>query len=214
MAKPRPEITKTNHDSKGNPGKWNQRGDGSWVFVAAKGPGDSPVPGAWAAAPPAPNVDWRDSVYNSEESGITKGLESLKGYLAGNLTSLGQNLGISYDPNPTGDNPFGFSNARIADDVDVSNPFSQAALMKRTWLQNQKGNTNSMAARGQLRSGALQNAQNRTGFEFEQGKDSLIKNFNGGVGGLLGQWTQAGGAAEDQRRQIVRAAIERAQGRY
>jgi hypothetical protein len=58
---------------------------------------------------------------------------------------------------------------------DPTNPFSQAALLKRSYDQAQTGNTNSYAARGQLYSGALQNAQNESGFQYQAGSDRLTK---------------------------------------
>lgn len=60
---------------------------------------------------------------------------------------------------------------------DPKNPFSQAAMLKRSYDQAQTGNTNSYAARGQLYSGALQNAQNESGFQNQRGNDTLIKNL-------------------------------------
>ena len=56
---------------------------------------------------------------------------------------------------------------------DPSNPFSQAAMLKRSYDQGQAGNTNSYAARGQLYSGALQNAQNETGFQYQKSNNTL-----------------------------------------
>jgi hypothetical protein len=58
---------------------------------------------------------------------------------------------------------------------DPTNPFSQAALLKRSYDQAQRGNTNSYAARGQLYSGALQNAQDESGFQYQAGSDKLTK---------------------------------------
>jgi hypothetical protein len=58
---------------------------------------------------------------------------------------------------------------------DPTNPYSQAAMLKRSYDQAQTGNTNSYAARGQLYSGALQNAQNESGFQYQRGTDSQRK---------------------------------------
>jgi hypothetical protein len=62
---------------------------------------------------------------------------------------------------------------------DATNPFSQAAMLKRNYDQAQRGNTNSYAARGQLYSGALQNAQNQTAFQNQAGNDALQKSLLG-----------------------------------
>lgn len=58
---------------------------------------------------------------------------------------------------------------------DASNPLSQAALMKLNFDRAHTGNTNSLAARGQLYSGALQNAQNETTRQQGVAEDQQIK---------------------------------------
>lgn len=58
---------------------------------------------------------------------------------------------------------------------DTSDPFSRARMLQRSYEQRRLGNTNSMAARGQLYSGALQNQQNETEFQRLRGVDSLRK---------------------------------------
>ena len=71
---------------------------------------------------------------------------------------------------------------------DATNPFSQAAMLKRNYDQAQRGNTNSYAARGQLYSGALQNAQDESGFQYQRGSDTLTK----GLADFLARNTSAG----------------------
>jgi hypothetical protein len=56
---------------------------------------------------------------------------------------------------------------------DAANPFSQAALLKRNYDNARTGNTTSLAARGQLYAGSLQNAQNETGHQQQVGEDQL-----------------------------------------
>jgi hypothetical protein len=58
---------------------------------------------------------------------------------------------------------------------DPTNPYSQAAMLKRNYDQARTGNTNSYAARGQLYSGALQNAQDESQFREGQASDALQK---------------------------------------
>jgi hypothetical protein len=60
---------------------------------------------------------------------------------------------------------------------DPTNVFSQAAMLKRNYDQQRTGNTNSLAARGQLYAGSLQNAQNTSNFNEQQGSDALQKNL-------------------------------------
>lgn len=59
--------------------------------------------------------------------------------------------------------------------IDVTNPFSKAALLKRSYDQQREGTTNSMAAQGQLYSGALLNARGNQQFGYEANQDSLSK---------------------------------------
>lgn len=59
--------------------------------------------------------------------------------------------------------------------VDMTNPFSKAALLKQSYETSQRGTKNSLAARGLLRSGAYQNSLNTIQRNFDQGKDSLNK---------------------------------------
>ncbi len=61
--------------------------------------------------------------------------------------------------------------------VDPSNPFSRAALLQRSYDNAKRGTTNSMAAAGQLYSGALQNAQNENARGFQQGDNALRQAF-------------------------------------
>lgn len=58
---------------------------------------------------------------------------------------------------------------------DPSNPFSQAALLKRSYDQQRSGNVNGYAAQGQLYSGALQNAAANTNFKQGAAEDGLQK---------------------------------------
>lgn len=220
--------SKQGTSSKGVPGKWNTYSDGRKVFVAAKqqsGPADwlaqmnsqnaavqQAYPQVGTPQQPGGDLSWRDGLYNSGESSITNWLNNFRSNLTGGQTRLAAELGVSYDPAPTADNPVGAANFRIDDNVDVTNPFSRAALLKRSYLQTQAGNKNSLAARGQLRSGALQNAQNRAAFDNQQGRDSILKAAGSGFGDLYKQWVDAFGSAEDRRRQNTSDAMTRARG--
>jgi hypothetical protein len=57
------------------------------------------------------------------------------------------NLGFDYGYNPDGS-------------VNTANPYSRAALYQLAYTNSKRGTTNSLAARGQLYSGAMVNAQN------------------------------------------------------
>jgi len=62
--------------------------------------------------------------------------------------------------------------------IDVTNPFSKAALLQRNFNQQQSRDTNSYAAQGQQRSGAMIRQRANTQFGFEQGQDQLQKALN------------------------------------
>lgn len=80
--------------------------------------------------------------------------------------------------------------------LDPNNPFSRAALLQKTYEQNQRGTTNSMAAQGQLYSGALQDAQNENTFQNQAGVDSNQKSFNRMLDELLRGRRDAGLSTE------------------
>jgi hypothetical protein len=62
--------------------------------------------------------------------------------------------------------------------IDVTNPFSKAALLQRNFNQQQARDTNSYAAQGQQRSGAMIRQRANTQFGFEQGQDQLQKSLS------------------------------------
>lgn len=59
----------------------------------------------------------------------------------------------------------------------ASNPYSRAAMLQRSYNQNQRATTNTMASRGQLYSGATQNAANTNTFNYGSAYDALSKDF-------------------------------------
>jgi hypothetical protein len=62
--------------------------------------------------------------------------------------------------------------------TDTSNPFSQAALLKQAYTNRQRGTTNSLAARGQLYSGAYANQQAIDTRQNDQAVDSSRRAFD------------------------------------
>ena len=60
---------------------------------------------------------------------------------------------------------------------DPSNPYSRAAVLKLIYDRRVQGNTNQMAARGQLYSGALQTEQNTAASDNSRQRDALIREF-------------------------------------
>lgn len=57
--------------------------------------------------------------------------------------------------------------------ADPNNPWSKMALLRKSFQTAQKGNQTSMAARGQLSSGAYQRAQRRSAGDFAKGENDL-----------------------------------------
>lgn len=74
---------------------------------------------------------------------------------------------------------------------DPTNPYSQAAILKRNYDQSRASSGISLAARGQLYSGAYQNAQDYANRQELQSSDALQKQLMA----FLSQNTQAGAQA-------------------
>jgi len=72
----------------------------------------------------------------------------------------------------------------------ANNPYSRAAMLQRSYNQNQRASINTMAARGQLYSGATQNAANANTFNYGSAYDALSKDF-GARQGQIGTQRQA-----------------------
>ena len=72
----------------------------------------------------------------------------------------------------------------------ASNPYSRAAMLQRSYNQNQRATTNTMASRGQLYAGATQNAANTNTFNYGSAYDALSKDF-GARQGQIGTQRQA-----------------------
>lgn len=92
----------------------------------------------------------------------------------------------------------------------ASNPYSRAALLQRSYDQNQLRTQNSMAAAGQLYSGATQSARNFNRFNYGQAGDALRKDFGSRMSqvGLQrqGAQNQYGSALEAAQRQAIDTA--------
>lgn len=80
--------------------------------------------------------------------------------------------------------------------VDPSNPFSKAQLLMRQYSQAKSGTKTSMAAQGQLYSGALQTALDELGFQEQGAMDSNLKGFNRYLDSLVQGRRDAGLQAE------------------
>jgi hypothetical protein len=181
-------------------------------------PGWKPAPATTpdaATAPAAALSPLRrtDSIYDDGMSRIATTAAGTEAGLTDAENALGLTAGINFDRENVDLNGDGtpdtqrLTNFRIAENVDVSNPFSQAAALQRIFRQNQQANTNGYAARGQLYSGALQRAQDHTAFGFQQGQDSLLKSFGERARELFAQrygvWSDAEKAKADEEEKLT-----------
>lgn len=129
---------------------------------AAAGQGTDAGP---TALPVDPTYDAQIGAYGKTRDDTIAGLEGqrtsgLLGYgYSASYDDKGNVSALAYDPN---------------------NPYSQAALARTVYQQSKTGTNNSMAAGGQLYSGALTNAQNQNDTNFnvgENGRQTSLINF-------------------------------------
>lgn len=67
---------------------------------------------------------------------------------------------------------------------DPSNPFNRLKMLERSYQQSKAGAGNSMAAGGQLYSGAYQQAQDQLAFGETQDRDSLRRSYDDVLAGI------------------------------
>ena len=146
-----------------------------------------------------------DSFY-TEQIGLSN--SKLNDAIAG-ATNDENALGTAYGVTYKRDNSGNISGISIADNVDVTNPFSKAALLKQSYGRSQRSTKNSYAGMGQFGSGAYENAQKQNTFNNEQGRDSIIKNFSQGIQGILERRKAAQQLAAEEKLAAERALLER-----
>lgn len=144
--------------------------------------------------------------YYTEQMGLTD--SKLNDAIAGatnDENALANAYGVTYNRDGSGN----IAGTSIADNVDVTNPFSKAALLKQSYGRSQRSTTNSYAGMGQFGSGAYENAQKQNTFNNEQGRDSIIKNFSQGIQGILERRKAAQQLAAEEKLAAERALLER-----
>jgi hypothetical protein len=149
-----------------------------------------PRPSAPVAAPPAvapppfnPNVLPPDAAYDQQLATLGRSRDTTLAGLAtqrqGNLLSYGytqdQSGGLAFDP---------------------TNPYSQAAILKRNYEQSRRGTGVGLAAQGQLYSGAYQTAQDYGNQQELQASDALQKRLLAFLAQNTAGAAQAGSAYE------------------
>ena len=113
----------------------------------------------WREATKAPDLSSNENLQRA----LTANTDRYNQTLAG-LDDQERSLGVSYG--------LGQYGADIA-----SNPYSRAAMLQRSYNQNQRASLNTMAARGQLYSGATQNQANANASNYSSAYDALAKDF-------------------------------------
>jgi hypothetical protein len=159
-------------DRDGPPGPANWMRPNTPEFRATQPPAaapwtpPAPPPAAAPVPPPAPPPWETDPIYvqgvgaidQQRNDAIAGLLQQLQTY--GKNTGFGINTGVLDDADPNND--------ASALSVDTSNPFSRLNLLKDQYSQAQRGSRTSMAARGQLYSGALGRQQEHNLKQFQQ----------------------------------------------
>jgi hypothetical protein len=151
-----------------------------------------------AAGPPGPVPLPPDATYEQQIAAAVRNRDATLAGLGQQRTQGLQEYG--YTENQQGGVAF-----------DPTNPFSRASLLRKSYQESQAGNQTSMAARGQLYSGALQNQQDFTQAGFNQSDNALQRGLLAFLASNTGAKTRAGvdyetaaGAAEADR--VGRAA--------
>jgi hypothetical protein len=141
----------------------------------------TPAPaGAAAATLPAPIDPSYGANVNAAQRNLTTTLQEDEAQRA----QLGSTYGLGVD-----------SAGNVVD--DHSNPYSRAAALQTAYDNSVRGTNNAMAARGQLYSGALQNAQNYNAHQNLMGRDALVREFRNAQSALLKRDLSARNAYED-----------------
>ncbi len=153
-------------------------------YTPAAGVQGAAAPGAAPAGPPASTPLPIDPQYDASMGAAERARARALAQITAQRASLGSTYGMGV-------------NAQGGVFDDPSNPYSRAAVLKLIYDRRVQGNTNSMAARGQLYSGALQTEQNTAASDNSRQRDSLIREFLANNGNLTAQELAAQDAYTD-----------------
>ena len=106
-----------------------------------------------------------DSLYTTQKQNNQTAYEAAMAKIAAQRASTASEYG------------FDANTGAAADNVDVSNPFSRAAMLNRSYAQNQAASSNSYANRGLLTSGAYASAVGEDARGYAQGTNALQSEF-------------------------------------
>lgn len=148
-----------------------------------------PKPEPRTPQPDQPQLDLNDPQYIGALATGNLPFQQAYAQLPGDVGTLASNYGFTTNFTPGQADP----NTGLAGDptiqvtgIDTSNPYSRAALLQKSYDQTKAGNVTSLGARGQLYSGALQNAQTTAGKAFDTGSEQLRSSFNDVIHGWIG----------------------------
>lgn len=127
-------------------------------------PAPAPPPAGGAAPFPMP---W-NTQYEQSVAGLGRTRDQQLAAIAAQQAQLGSTYG--YDQ---------------AGNIDVSNPFSRRQLLVENYARARRGAGTSMAARGQLYSGAYQNQQNYLATQGLQAEDALKREYQDAAQALI-----------------------------
>lgn len=156
-----------------SPGSFTQTG-AAGVTGTPKAQGFTPTPAARPLSPgtPAGSVLPPDPLYDAEAgtggtidraTGIT--VSGLTGERDRTLLDYGYTVQYDAEGNPLGDT--------LA--FDPTNVFSRAAQLRKRWMESRVGTQNSMAAQGQMNSGAYGRAQRQVNYGESAATDAEIR---------------------------------------
>lgn len=155
------------------------------VAVKAPAPSKPPAPRPTSTAPvaPRPFALPPDGLYEQQVAGLGRQRDTT---LAGLATQRQSGLlDYGYTQDAAGGLAF-----------DPTNPYSQAAVMKRHYNQSRASSGINLAARGQFYSGAYQNAQDYANKQELQSSDQLQKQLLAFLSRNTQQAAEAGNAYE------------------
>ncbi|HZA18971.1 MAG TPA: hypothetical protein VE645_19175 [Pseudonocardiaceae bacterium] len=173
---------------------WSERGTGTGSFSRG------PVAGASQAQAPRPGLPI-DPFHEAAAGIANRNLSSTLAQVQYQRGQLGQTYGLGVDPS-----------GNVFD--DVTNPYSRAATLQKMHDRAVRGTQTTMAARGQLYAGSLQNAQNANAEQNLRGRDAMIREFMAAQAQLKQQELAAGNAHADamtaaNAERVMRALAQR-----
>lgn len=195
------------------PARLRSQRQGGLGPVSAVGAGPKPGPqgfqqpkpaGSPLIAPNAPKMLPPDPGYEKQVGSINANETSTIAGLRGQRTRTLQDYGYTAQ--------FDGNDKLVAGSLqfDPTNVFSRAALLLKTYRQNRAGNTNGLAAQGQLNSGAYGRQQRLINFNESAAQDAQQRGLIDFLARNQGDITKAGTDAEFNRGEAESARIDRA----